>query len=184
MDGKGTKRTKSYRWQESLVHVIDWQKLLPKWCWSVSPPIWFLIWHQITNESKFFQMTKMNRIDVFFQWYNPVNIHFLPSFFLFTAFHLFSPPPLVVLCRVLFQLYINTAMCVNTLRYECTTFYVEHRCARRPKEEAQKTKTIGLRRDGRNESSRDTFPCHYNPSKPNSTDQFVTIRYILSTIYL
>ena len=32
------------------------------------------------------------------------------------------------------------------------------------------------RRDGRNESSRDTFPCHYNPSKPNSTDQFVTIR--------
>ena len=122
--------------------------------------------------------------DVFFQWYDPVNIHFLPSFFLFTAFHLFSPPPLVVLRRVLFQLYINTAMCVNTLRYECTTFYVEHRCARRPKEEAQKTKTIGLRRDGRNESSRDTFPCHYNPSKPNSTDQFVTIRYILSTIYL
>ena len=33
------------------------------------------------------------------------------------------------------------------------------------------------RRDGRNESSRDTFPCHYNPSKPNSTDQFVTIRF-------
>ena len=107
----------------------------------------------------------------------------LPSFFC-PFFHRFSPPPLVVLCRVLFQLYINTAMCVNTLRYECTTFYVEHRCARRPKEEAQKTKTIGLRRDGRNESSRDTFPCHYNPSKPNSTDQFVTIRYILSTISL
>ena len=26
-----------------------------------------------------------------------------------------------------FQLYINTEMCVNTLMYECTTFLVQHR---------------------------------------------------------
>ena len=28
---------------------------------------------------------------------------------------------------ILFQLYINTEMCVNTLMYECTTFLVQHR---------------------------------------------------------
>ena len=83
------------------------------------------------------------------------------------------------LCALYLQLYINTAMCVNTLRYECTTFYVEHRCSEGSptlEREVFGEESSIPRRDGRNESSRDTFPCHYNPSKPNSTDQFVTIR--------
>ena len=52
------------------------------------------------------------------------------------------------------QLFINTEMCVNTLMYECTTFLVQHR------------------KDGRNQSSRATYQCHYNPHNNN----FVAVR--------
>ena len=52
------------------------------------------------------------------------------------------------------QLFVNTEMCVNTLQFECTTFFVEHR------------------RDGRNYSSRDTYQCFYNPEN----QQFASIR--------
>ena len=51
---------------------------------------------------------------------------------------------------------MNTESCVNTLRYECTTFFVEHR------------------RDGRNHSSRDTYQCYFNPN----SDEFVTTRWV------
>ena len=59
---------------------------------------------------------------------------------------------------IIFQLYINTEMCVNTLMYECTTFLVQHR------------------KDGRNQSSRATYQCHYNPLNNN----FVAVRRVKS----
>ncbi len=52
------------------------------------------------------------------------------------------------------QLLINTEACVNTLQYECTEFYLDHR------------------RDGRNYSRRDRFPCYYTPRHGD----FVTTR--------
>ena len=47
-------------------------------------------------------------------------------------------------------------MCVNTLQFECTTFFIEHR------------------RDGRNYSSQDTYQCFYNPDN----EQFVSLRQV------
>ena len=47
---------------------------------------------------------------------------------------------------------------MNTLMYECTTFLVRHR------------------KDGRNQSSRATYQCHYNPLNSN----YVAVRYDLS----
>ena len=58
------------------------------------------------------------------------------------------------------QLFINTEMCVNTLMYECTTFLVRHR------------------KDGRNQSSRATYQCHYNPLNSN----FVAVRRVISQL--
>ncbi len=52
------------------------------------------------------------------------------------------------------KLLINTEACVNTLRYECTDFYLDHR------------------RDGRNYSANDRFPCFYTPKHGD----FVTAR--------
>ncbi len=52
------------------------------------------------------------------------------------------------------RLLINTEACVNTLQHECTQFYLDHR------------------RDGRNYSANDRFPCHYTPNH----DEFVTTR--------
>ena len=54
----------------------------------------------------------------------------------------------------LLQLLINTEACVNTLQSECTEFYLDHR------------------RDGRNYSARDRFPCYYTPRH----GRFVTTR--------
>ena len=81
MDGKAQKEQKSYRWQESywLANAALEVMLV-----SVTPNLK----SNLTPDYKWVQMTKMNRIDVFFQWYNPVNIHFLTSFFfspLFTS---------------------------------------------------------------------------------------------------
>ena len=53
------------------------------------------------------------------------------------------------------QLLINTEACVNTLQYECTQFYLDHR------------------RDGRNYSARDRYPCYYTPRHGD----FVTTRF-------
>ena len=52
------------------------------------------------------------------------------------------------------QVLVNTEGCVNTLQGECTIFYLDHK------------------RDGRNQSSRDRFPCYYTPHH----DRFVTSR--------
>ena len=52
------------------------------------------------------------------------------------------------------QLLINVDACVNTLQYECTQFYLDHR------------------RDGRNYSANDRFPCYYTPDH----GRFVTTR--------
>ena len=59
-------------------------------------------------------------------------------------------------CHSFPQLLINVDACVNTLRYECTQFYLDHR------------------RDGRNYSANDRFPCHYTPDH----GRFVTTRYV------
>ena len=52
------------------------------------------------------------------------------------------------------KLLINTEACVNTLRYECTDFHLDHR------------------NDGRNYTARDRFPCFYTPTH----GKFVTSR--------
>ena len=57
-------------------------------------------------------------------------------------------------------MFINTEMCVNTLMYECTTFLVRHR------------------KDGRNQSSRATYQCHYNPLNSN----YVAVRRVVSRL--
>ena len=54
------------------------------------------------------------------------------------------------------QLLINVDACVNTLRFECTQFYLDHR------------------RDGRNYSANDRFPCYYTPDH----GRFVTTRFV------
>ena len=55
---------------------------------------------------------------------------------------------------IFFQVLVNTEGCVNTLQGECTEFYLDRR------------------RDGRNYSSNDRFPCYYTPHH----DKFVTAR--------
>eukprot|EP00095_Tigriopus_kingsejongensis_P002662 maker-scaffold1023_size69924-snap-gene-0.13 protein:Tk02662 transcript:maker-scaffold1023_size69924-snap-gene-0.13-mRNA-1 annotation:"hypothetical protein DAPPUDRAFT_98072" len=54
-------------------------------------------------------------------------------------------------------LLINTEACINTLQEECTEFYLDHR------------------RDGRNYSAQDRFPCFYTPKH----DRFATTRFSL-----
>lgn len=44
------------------------------------------------------------------------------------------------------QVLLNTEGCVNTLQHECTQFYLDHR------------------RDGRNYSRQDRYPCYYTPT--------------------
>ena len=61
---------------------------------------------------------------------------------------------LITYQNIFFQILVNTEGCVNTLQGECTTFYLDHR------------------RDGRNQSSKDRFPCYYTPHH----DEFVTTR--------
>ena len=61
-----------------------------------------------------------------------------------------------------FQVLVNTESCVNTLQEECTEFYLDRR------------------RDGRNYSSRDRYPCYYTPHHGD----FVTSRYVNKTIDL
>ncbi len=55
------------------------------------------------------------------------------------------------------QLLINTEACVNTLSSECTSFYLDHR------------------RDGRNGTARDRYPCYYTPLHGD----FATTRFSL-----
>ncbi|TRY69959.1 hypothetical protein TCAL_04884 [Tigriopus californicus] len=56
------------------------------------------------------------------------------------------------------KLLINTEACINTLQEECTEFYLDHR------------------RDGRNYSARDRFPCFYTPNH----ERFVTTRFSIN----
>ena len=103
-----------------------------------------------------------------------------PSFFLslFTAFHhraaccaMCAFPALHQHCHVRQHLAIRVHHLLCGAQVHRTKTKIEK-------------KKENLRRDGRNESSRDTFRCHYNPSNPNITDQFVTIRYILTKPFL